>query len=156
MLRPAPKPRNEQGPGVPEAAPRTAQGVVRRLGVRTIDRLWIFPPLVQGRRESGLVAVSCFDGRERRSLWTAPYTAERTGKGLEIDWTLIEQGVAPPDRFPRVMNGVVQRAAHALGEPEEIEIAGSEAHWATFLEGFDADLLLPPEPQPEIQTEVTP
>lgn len=152
-MQPAPKTKTDNGPGVPEAVPQTLQGVVQRLGVAAIDRLWVFPPLVRGRRESGLIALSCFagppSGADRRVLFTAPYAAERTGRGLEIDWTLVEQGEAPPDRFPRVMQGVVQRAAQAPGEPREVEIAGRDEPWAEFLSEFDADLLLPtPSPTP--------
>src|SRR6185503_4397282 len=65
---------NEAGPGVPEALPRTLAMVVDRLGAERIDRLWIFPPLIRGRREWGLVAASAYaDGGERRLLHTAPY-----------------------------------------------------------------------------------
>ena len=49
---------NDAGPGVPEALPRTLAMVVARLGAERIDRLWIFPPLIRGRREWGLVAAS--------------------------------------------------------------------------------------------------
>ena len=48
------------GPGVPEAIPRTLQMMARTLGELEIDRLWVFPPLVNKRKERGLVAVSCF------------------------------------------------------------------------------------------------
>ena len=47
-------------PGVPEALPRTLMRVRDRLGVDTIDQLWIFPPVRRGRREQGLIAVSTF------------------------------------------------------------------------------------------------
>ena len=52
--------RDGENPGVPEAIPRTLQMMARRLGEREIDRLWVFPPLIDGRKERGLVAVSCF------------------------------------------------------------------------------------------------
>jgi hypothetical protein len=136
-----------EGPGVPEAVPRTAQELVARLGLVMVDRLWIFPPLVRGRRESGLLAASrrienSPDPR-RRLLVTAPYVAERTGKGLSIDWTLVEQGEAPADRFPRMMEGVARRAGDDFGDAREVELAGDEVRWHAFLDEFDADLLLP-------------
>jgi hypothetical protein len=144
------------GPGVPEAVPRTAQELMDRLGVEMVDRLWIFPPRVRGRRESGLLAASrrIENSREaeRRLLVTAPYVAERTGKGLTIDWTLVEQGEAPADRFPRMMAGVVRRAGDDFGDPREVQVAGDESRWRAFLEEFDAGLLLPepeaPRPAP--------
>ena len=119
------------GPGVPEALPRTLREVGRRLGLSAIDRLWIFPPLVRGRREWGLVAASCFDGQGARRLVTARYEAERTGKGLYLDSRLLDEGVAPPDRLPRVMEGVVKRGPEPLGSPRLVEVGGGA-------EAFDA------------------
>jgi hypothetical protein len=106
------------------------------LDVATVDRVWIFPPLVRGRREWGLVAVSCFTRRDdssptsgsfdedRRRLYTASYSAERTGTGLVITPVLAEEGVAPLDRLPRVMDGVVRRSGDARGDPREVAIVG--------------------------------
>jgi len=120
---------------VPEALPGTLRALAKRLDVVTVDRLWIFPPLVRGRREWGLVAVSCFvapndlekpaapDGDQRR-LYTASYSAERTGKGLVINPVLAEEGAAPLDRLPRVMDGVVRRSPDSRGDAREVSIAG--------------------------------
>ena len=49
---------NKAGPGVPEALPRTLRLIGDQLGADTLDQMWIFPPLVRGRKEWGLVAVS--------------------------------------------------------------------------------------------------
>lgn len=150
--------KQDQGPGVPEAIPRTVQGLGLRLGPETLDRLWIFPPMIRGRREWGLVAASRFapdaetrgpDGAEaegRRLLFTAPYSAERTGKGLTVEWSLVEQGEAPPDRLPRVMDGVVRRAGDELGEAREIELGGAAGHFEALLDELGRDLLEPPPP----------
>lgn len=143
--------REDRGPGVPEAIPRTVQGLGQRLGPGTLDRIWIFPPMIKGRREWGLVAVSRYAGEEegddRRALYTAPYSAERTGKGLAVSWTLDEQGSAPPDRFPRVMDGVVRRAGSELGEPREVGIEGEESRFDALLDELGRELL-EPEPEP--------
>ena len=58
------------GPGVPEALPQ-ALGVIReRLGTGRVDALWLFPPLVRGRSERGLVVASCFvEHGDRRRLF---------------------------------------------------------------------------------------
>lgn len=115
------------GPGVPEAIPRTLQGTVDRLGAASIDRIWIFPPRVKGRRESGLIVVSRYpEGgeRERRAIITAAYLAERTGRGLTVDWTLSEEGSAPPDRLPPLVEGVVRRAGDDAPAPSEVEVRG--------------------------------
>jgi hypothetical protein len=132
----------DAGPGVPEALPRTLAMVVDRLGAERIDRLWIFPPLIRGRKEWGLVAASVFasDG-ERRLLHTAPYVAERTGQGLQVSFDLHEQGEAPPDRLPRVMSGVVHRSPEELGEPREVVIERSAETVAELMAEFDPALL---------------
>ena len=112
--------------GVPEALSATLRMLAERLGAESLDRVWIFPPRVRGRKEWGLVAASRYhpDASERRLLFTAPYTAERTGQGPVVESSLHEEGEAPPDRFPRVMNGVARRSGEELGEPREVEIGG--------------------------------
>ncbi|HSG47818.1 MAG TPA: hypothetical protein VLA43_08410, partial [Longimicrobiales bacterium] len=69
--------KGDRGPGVPEAIPRGIQRLGAELGVETLDRVWIFPPLVSGRKESGLLAVSRFKeggDPDRRVLAVLPYT----------------------------------------------------------------------------------
>lgn len=137
-------------PGVPEALPRTLRIVAERLGVETLDRLWIFPPVMRGRREWGLVTVSRFDvvpapgeaagDADRRRLYTAAYTAERTGRGLVIEPVLSEEGTAPVDRFPRVMDGVVRRSGDQRGEPREVAVAGDPDTFARLVAELDAAL----------------
>ena len=123
-VRPAPAVEADDGPGVPEALPRTVRELEGRLGHAAIDCLWIFPPLVSGRREWGLVAAGCFDHGGSRRVVTARYTAERTGRGLYLDTRLLDEGVAPADRLPRVMEGVVRRGPQPLGSPRLVELGG--------------------------------
>jgi hypothetical protein len=138
---------NDTGPGVPEALPRTLHRIVEHLGLESIDRLWIFPPLRRGRREWGLVAASVYtQDLERRRLHSASSTAERTGQGLSLVHDLKELGDAPPDRFPRVMEGVVRRAADELGEPREIVLEGKGETFEELMEDFDPKLLEPTPP----------
>ena len=133
---------NDAGPGVPEALPRTLAMVVDRLGAENIDRLWIFPPLIRGRKEWGLVAASVYtEEDERRKLHTAPYTAERTGAGLTVTNDLHEQGWAPPGNLIRVMSGVVHRSPEELGEPREVVVEGIAEVLADLMAEFDPDLL---------------
>lgn len=111
-------------PGVPEGLPTTLGLVRQRLGARSIDRLWIFPAITRGRRERGLVAVSCFQEADRRRLYTAAYLARRSGLTLGVEPELVEQGLAPADCLPRIMTGVVRRGALKLGDPEEVVVGG--------------------------------
>jgi len=125
--------------GVPEALTRTLTQLRDRLGVQTLDRLWIFPPFRRGRREQGLIAVSTFhaDG-ERRGVVTVSYSAEETGKGITVAPSFTREGEAPPDRFPVLMRGVVQRGGEERGEPREVEIEGSAEKFERLLEELGA------------------
>ncbi len=130
-------------PGVPEAIPRTLQMMARRLGEREIDRLWVFPPLIVGRKERGLVVASCFTDGGARRLYTASYAAERTGTSLSVENGIADEGQAPPDRLARVMQGVVRRSEIDLGEPRTVEIAGDPEKLRALFDEFDADLMEP-------------
>lgn len=136
--------RKQDGPGVPEAIPRTLQGVVERLGAETVDRIWIFPPRIKGRKESGLVVVSRFTGDddpERRHLFTVSYTAERTGKGLTVDWGLSEEGAAPPGRLPPIIEGVVRRAGDDEEEAREVGLEGDRERLVDLFDEWPPALL---------------
>jgi hypothetical protein len=141
LLRPEPSASSD--PGVPEAIPRVLIRVRDQLGVSSIDRMWIFPPVRKGRREQGLVAVSTFldEGEDRRSMVTVKYVAEQTGRGVTVTPALTLEGDAPPDRFPAVIEGVVRRSGEELGEPREVEIDGAAARFEALLEEFDAAFL---------------
>ncbi len=111
---------------VPGAMGRLLSLVETRIGPENIDRVWIFPRLVKGRKEWGLVAVSCFEpDPTQRNLLTCRYSAELTGAGVDFQPELASQGVAPPDRMGRIMDGVVRRSDLPLGTPREVEIRGS-------------------------------
>ncbi len=129
-------------PGVPEALPRMLIRLRARLGIEALDRLWIFPPVRNGRRERGLIAVSTFqEGEDRRKMITLAYHAEQTGKGTTVEPSFVEEGEAPPDRFPGVMRGVVRRSGGEKGEPREVEIDGSAERFEELMEEFDGDFL---------------
>jgi hypothetical protein len=102
------------------------QEIREKLGAERIDRVWIFPSLVRGRKEWGLVAVS---GRsihsELHTLYTARYSAELTGEGSAFELGITVEGEATPDRLPRVTDGGVRRSDLPLGDPVEVEISGN-------------------------------
>ena len=139
MTQVQPEARSED-PGVPEALPKTLNELKARVDPGTMDRLWVFPPLRRGRRERGLVAVSVFlEDDERRSLLTASYVSERSGLDLTIDSTFTQEGDAPPDFMPRIMEGVVRRSGEGLGEPTEVEIDRDPERFETLLQGYQED-----------------
>jgi len=145
------------GPGVPEALPRVVQRIAHAYPVERIDRLWLFPPLIRGRKESGLVAAGCRvadASEERRLLVTASYGAERSGRGLDLEVRVEEEGEAPADRLPRVMQGVVVRSGIQLGEATEVAIAGSADALAAWFDTVDEELLDPALPPRAVQEEL--
>jgi hypothetical protein len=106
--------------------------------VETIDQLWVFPPMKRGRQEWGVIAASCFvEDADRRALFTLRYSAELTGNGTTLESEITPEGEAPPDRLPRVMEGVVRRAEDQLGNPRVMEIGGRAEVFDEALEEYD-------------------
>lgn len=137
---------------VPEAVGRVLGLIWERLGPEKVDRVWIFPPLVRGRKEFGLVAVSAFTADpDQRVLFTARYSAELTGKGVEFDSEVKAEGSAPPDRLPRVMDGVVRRSDLQLADPRNIAIEGDAEAFMELAraQGWEG----PPEPSGDTEAE---
>lgn len=130
---------HKSDPGVPEALPQTLTVLRDTLGIDAVDELWIFPPLVQGRRERGLVVASAFAEEDRRSVHTVTYLAERTGDGLTVTPRIEEEGEAPPDRLPRMIDGVVHRAKKDLGEPRNVRIGGEAETFEQLLDELDPE-----------------
>ena len=125
---------SESDIGVPGALGEAVRRVGEELGVARLDRLWLFPPLARGRTESGLVAAGCFLEGDRRLLVTLSYRAQERGAGVDFHPLLQEEGVAPRDRLPRVMEGVVQRFDAELGSAREAELSGDPAAFEALVE----------------------
>jgi len=122
---------------VPEALGRLLASLEKRVGAGSMDRVWIFPPLVRGRKEWGLVAVSCItENPLQRTLVTGRYSAELTGTGVIFEPEFISEGSAPPERLPSVMDGVVRRSDLPLGVPREREIGGDPEKFMDLLSEF--------------------
>lgn len=141
-------------PGVPEALPRTLALVGDRLDPGAMDRLWVFPPLKRGRRERGLVVASLHleEDPDRRRLVTVAYAAERSGLDLTVESTFTEEGTAPPDMLPRVMEGVVRRAGEDHTDAREVEIERASERFDALLAEFDAGLFEPRPTEVEAET----
>jgi hypothetical protein len=89
-----------------------------------------------------VVAVSLFgEGGDRRRLLTLAYQAARSGLDLTLEQTFHEEGEAPPELLPRVMEGVVRRAGEGHGDPREVEIAVAGALYDALGKEFDPALL---------------
>lgn len=136
-------------PGVPEALPRALRALAERVPPTTMDRVWIFPPLRTGRRETGLVAAGCYTDGPRHLLVTLSYRSEETGRGVTFESSFQEEGEAPPDRLPRIMDGVVRRLEETPGDPRSHEVAGRRERLAEIVAELGGEL---PEPAPEADT----
>jgi hypothetical protein len=114
--------------------------MAERIGVERMDRIWLFPPLVRGRKEWGLVAVSCHtEAPPQRELITGRFVAELTGQGVSFQPELTSEGRAPPDRLPRVMDGVVRRSDLHLEVPREVALEGDPSRFESLLQEYVAD-----------------
>jgi hypothetical protein len=119
---------------VPDASGRLLALLGAQVGIALMDRVWVFPPLTRGRKEWGLVAVSRLtDDPARRELVTGRYSAELTGRGVVFQPEVTSEGEAPPERLPRIMDGVVRRSGLHLGLPREIEIGGDPSRFEDLL-----------------------
>lgn len=119
---------------VPDAMGRLLALLGNRVGAGGVDRIWIFPPLIKGRKEWGLVAVSCLtEDPGQRSLVTGSYVAEMTGTGVLFEPQIVSEGSAPPDRLPTVMDGVVRRSDLRLRLPQVAEIGGDRDRFRRLL-----------------------
>lgn len=122
---------------VPDAVGRVLLGIRERVDVESVDRVWVFPPLIRGRREWGLVAVSALASEPtQRTLFTARYNAELLGGGTSLDFEIAAQGDVPPDRLPRVMDGVARRSDLQLGDARETEIGGDPEVFSALVEEY--------------------
>lgn len=126
-------------PGVPEALPRAGRALVQGIPAERLDRLWIFPPVRRGRREHGLLVASLLglEDPARRTLVTLRYQAEETGKGISFHPHLREEGEAPPDRLPRIIEGVVRRSEMEAADPVEVRVEGDPGRFEDWLAGAE-------------------
>lgn len=113
---------------VPTALPRAVRILGELRSPARIDRVWLFPPVVSGRKEQGvLVASLLLEGEEeRRGVVTLHWTHEvRSGGALDFTHLLRDEGIVPADRMHRVIEGVVRRSGDfGAGGAEERIVAG--------------------------------
>jgi hypothetical protein len=87
-----------------------------------------------------LVAVTCLrEEGTQRALITGRYTAELTGQGLVFESEFTSEGLAPSERFPRVMDGVARRSELQLGDPQEVEIGGDPERFRDLQKLYESE-----------------
>jgi hypothetical protein len=106
----------------------------------SIDRVWLFAPRERAGRETGLVVLSLREtdagDEDARRLVTWRYEAVREKKALRRTDALTEQGRAPADRIPRLIDGVLARLGDEAENPVAESIGGDPARWDVFLQGL--------------------
>ena len=126
----------ERDIGVPGAVAEALTWLRQWVPPEQLDRIWIFPPLSDGRSESSVVAAGCFAGGDRRILVTLSYRAEETGRGVTFHPRFQEEGEAPTDRLPRVMEGVVERSGSGFESPRSTSLNGDPEALETLIRAW--------------------
>ena len=120
-----------------EAARQLLRELPATVPVARIDRVWLFAPREVAGKESGLLVLSLLpegeeDGSQRRVV-TIRYEAERTRGRLRRTDTVAEQGSAPAERIPRLIEGVLRRLRDEAAEPVTHAIGGVPDRWHAWL-----------------------
>ena len=110
--------------------------VAAQVGIRWIDRVWVFPPRRLKAGETSVLVVAAYieDADDRRRGWAAHYTAPADPKA-EPRLALDEFGTAPAERVGRVVEEVVERVKDDAppGPPRAVAIGGDDDAWNTMM-----------------------
>ena len=126
-------------------------GVERHIAAERIDRVWIFPPMGSGGRETGLVVFALFPQEDdaaadsrRRDVHLLRYRAESDRGRVTREESFTREALAPLERLPAVIAGVRRRLKDAAGEEDPVEhaIGGDGATWDELTEDAAAAALL--------------
>lgn len=117
--------------------PVLMEALAPRVEPTTIDELYVFPTRrVQGV-ESTVFVFSVHDEEDRRRVITAEMRATRNKRGEpSIDTKLNEHAIAPAERIPRVIEGVLKRLSEefAATPPSHARIERSFARWHALID----------------------
>ncbi len=117
--------------------PALLEGLAPRIDVSSIDELYLFPTRrVQGT-ESTVFVFSVNEPEDRRRVITAHLRATRNKRGEPtIETRLDEHATTPPERIPRVIEGVLKRLSEdfAATPPSHCRIEGSEDRWRALID----------------------
>lgn len=121
--------------------PVLMEALAPRVEPTSIDELYVFPTRrVQGV-ESTVFVFSLHDEEDRRRVITAEMRATRNKRGEPaIETKLNEHAIAPAERIPRVIEGVLKRLSEdfAATPPSHARIERSLERWAALIEVLTA------------------
>lgn len=125
-----------------EAQRELLRELPNRVPVERIERIWVFGARQVGERESGLLVLSLLPPAERppdqRQVVTWRYEAERVRGRLQRSDSVAEEGWAPAERIPRLIDGVLARLRDETENPVTEAIEGSEARWTALMQALGA------------------
>lgn len=117
--------------------PALLEALEPRVQPTTIDELYLFPMRrVQGV-ESTVLVFSLHDAEEMRRVITAEIRATRNKRGEPaIDTRLNEHALAPAERIPRIIEGVLKRLSEdfAATPPSHARIEQSVQRWRALID----------------------
>lgn len=114
--------------------------LVEKLGtqidITTVDELFVFPMRRVAGVESTVFVLSMHDHADTRRVVTAHVRAVRNKRGEPaIETKLDDQAIVPPERIPRVIDGVLRRLKEDFATPPSTaSIARSPERWARLVE----------------------
>ena len=119
--------------------------VAERIGIDSVDQIWIFPTRRIAIGESTVVVFCLFeDDADRRRVLTSRFTVMRDRKGsAKVQDRIDEHGSAPIGSVERVVEGVLRRLGEDIEQPPRNEcIDRSSDTWTDLL----VDLGAPRQP----------
>lgn len=128
-----------------------AERLATQIDVTTIDQFWLFPMRRVAGVESTVFVLSIQEVEDRRRVITAHVRATRNKRGEPaIDMKLDEQALAPAERIPRIIEGVLRRLSDdfASTPPSTAHIDGSRDRWLALVDVLTA--VRPNEPLPDV------
>ena len=117
--------------------PVLLESLAPRIDVTTIDELYVFPTRRLQGVESTVFVFSVHEPEERRRVITAHLRATRNKRGEPtVETKLDEHATTPPERIPRVIEGVLKRLSEdfAATPPSHCRIDRSPERWQALIE----------------------
>lgn len=114
------------------------RAIADSVSASSIDELWIFPPLPDRDAACEFIVLTCYDGEDRRRIFTAHVDAQRSDpESDEFQWVqrIQEHGAAPRHWVTDMPDRLLQRLAEA-GVPEVVPIGGRIEAWEQTIARF--------------------
>lgn len=114
--------------------------LIEKLGTQvdpaTVDELWVFPTQRSAGVESTVFVVSVHEEDDRRRVLTSHVRTTRNKRGEPtVEMKVDEQAIAPAERIPRVIEGVLKRMDDFTATPPSYARIGTDPQrWTQLVE----------------------